>query len=57
MVSMNSDLWYLQSKHTLGERSAHDDTADGGRRGEVSLAALSPAGRQAGVDLRHFDGG
>jgi hypothetical protein len=23
----------------------------------VSLAALSPARRQAGVDLRHFDGG
>jgi len=41
----------------LGERSAHDHAAHAGRRREVSLAALSPAGRQVGVDLRHFGGG
>lgn len=41
---------------TLGQRRAHDHTAHAGRGLEVSLAALSPAGRQVGVDLRHGGG-
>lgn len=41
---------------TLGQRCAHDDTADAGRSREVSLAALSPAGGQVGVDLGHLVG-
>ena len=41
---------------TLGERRAHDDSANAGRGAEVSLAALSPAGGQVGVDLRHLVG-
>lgn len=42
--------------HTLGERCAHDHTAHAGGRGEVSLAALPPAGVQRGVDLGHPGG-
>lgn len=47
---------FLIKIHTLRERSAHDHATDAGWSGEVSLAALSPAGRQAGVDLGHFGG-
>lgn len=39
--------------HTFGKRCAHDDPTHTGGSGEVSLAALSPAGGQVGVDLGH----
>lgn len=42
--------------HTLGERRTHDHTAHAGGGLEVSLAALSPAGVEGGVDLRHCAG-
>lgn len=42
---------------TLGKRCAHDNPANAGWGREVSLAALSPAGAEVGVDLRHFGGG
>ncbi len=45
-------VWY-----TLRKRCAHDHTAHGGGSGEVSLAALSPAGVRLAVDLRHVGGG
>ena len=43
--------------NTLGERCAHDNTAHAGRSLEMLLSALSPAGVQLSVDLRHFGGG
>ena len=47
---------FLDSGRTLGERSAHDHAAHAGRSIEVLLAALSPAGVEVGVDLRHRGG-
>ena len=41
---------------TLGQWRTHDGPAHAGRSREVSLARLSPAGVQAGVDLRHGRG-
>jgi hypothetical protein len=46
----------IVQKHTLGEGSAHDHAAHAGRSIEVLLAALSPAGVEVGVDLRHRGG-
>jgi hypothetical protein len=46
----------IVQKHTLGEGSAHDHAAHAGRSIEVLLAALSPAGVEVRVDLRHRGG-
>lgn len=46
----------MASTHTLGERRAHDDSPHAAGGLEVSLAALSPAGGQVRVDLRHVAG-
>lgn len=42
--------------HTLGQRRTHDHSPHAAGGLEVSLAALSPAGGQVRVDLRHFGG-
>ena len=53
----SSRHWQMVWKYgTLGQRRAHDDSAHAGGSLEVSLAALSPAGVQAAVDLRHVGG-